>query len=452
MSSKHNILLLTTPVERIVETYDLPDYPHIGIGYLTSYLIGKGISVSVVDTKLERLSCDDILSRLSKEHFDYIGISSMTHEVLTAAKLAKQIKEIRSSAKIILGGVHASALPVQALEEFPGFDITVAGEGEEILYEIISGKPSEEIKGIAFRDSQGKIILNEARGRIQDLDSLPFPAWDKFPRCSTYHIMTARGCPYNCVFCMSPYGRMVRERSVKNVTDEIKLVIERYDPKCLKLNDETFGFNKERACGILDFIIKNGLSKTPKFASMRADRVDLDILKKMERAGFVYIDYGVESGNAEILKRIKKGVTLEQTQNAIKLTKEAGIKVGADYILGHPGETLETARQTIDYAVKLNADVNCIGIMVPFPGTEVYELAKKGEGGYVILSHDWSAYNKQLGNALELKNINRKALERLQLMGYLKILIYNFRVLDLIKFIIKHRKAGMAFLINYLKK
>lgn len=452
MNYKHSILLLTTPAERIVEAYDLPDYPHIGIGYLASYSINKGIDISIIDSKLERLSCEDILERISKTHFDYVGISSMTHEILTAGRLAQRIKEKYPSTTIILGGVHASALPVQTLEEFSAFDITVVGEGEETLYEIVSGKPLREIRGVAFRDDSGKIVLNEKRGRIQDLDLLPFPAWDKFPKCKTYHIMTARGCPYQCVFCMSPYGRLVRERSVENVTREIGLVIERYNPKFFKFNDETFSFNKDRAFKILDFIIQNDFAKTPKSASMRADRVDFDILKMLKKAGFVYIDYGVESGNAEVLKRIKKGVTLEQTQNAIKLTKKADIKVGANYILGHPDETLETARQTIDYAVKLNADVNAIGIMVPFPGTEVYELAKKGEGGYVIISHDWSAYNKQLGNALELKNIKRKDLERLQLMGYLKILINNFRVLDLIKFIIKHRKAGMAFLINYLKK
>jgi len=435
-----------------VEAYDLPDYPHIGLGYLTAYLLHKGIEVSVIDAKLERLSSEKIIEKLAHSHFDFVGISAMTHEIMSAAYLARKIKGKFNYIKIILGGVHATALPRETLEEFSDFDITVMGEGEETLCEIVSGVDLQVIKGIAFRDENGNIQVNEKRAWIQDLDSLPFPTWGCFPRCKTYHIITARGCPFQCIFCMSPYGRQVRERSVNNVVSEIKQVIETYDPKLLRFNDETFGFNKERAHRILDLIIENGLHKKPKSASMRADLIDFDLLKKMKKAGFVYIDYGVETGNREILKTIRKGLTLEQTENAIKLTKKAKIKVGANYILGHPYETLETARETINYAVKLNADINAIGIMVPYPGTQIYELAKKGEGGYVILSANWDNYNKQLGSALELKGIKRKQLEILQLIGYLKILICNCRIIGLMQFIIKHRRAGIAFLVNFFRK
>jgi radical SAM superfamily enzyme YgiQ (UPF0313 family) len=244
---------------------------------------------------------------------------------------------------------------------------------------------------------------------------------------------------------MTPYGKEVRERSPENVLTELKTTIENFDPDYYRFNDETFGFNVRRANLILDYIIDNKLDKIPKSASMRANIVTEETLKKMKRAGFDYIDYGVESGNEEILKRVHKSVTLKQTEKAIAMTKKAGIRVGANFILGHPYETWETAMETINYAVKLNADFNAIGIMCPYPGTEVYDLAMKGKGDYILLSTDWKDYNKQIGNALELKNLNRKQLEKLQIIGYLKILAWNFRFLDLIKFIWQNRHAGLVF-------
>ncbi|HDH52881.1 MAG TPA: radical SAM protein, partial [Nitrospirae bacterium] len=230
---------------------------------------------------------------------------------------------------------------------------------------------------------------------------------------------------------------------------EVRAVIKQFNPAVYKFNDETFGFNAGRANRILDSIIEEGLTATPKYASMRADRVDPQILQKMKRAGFTYIDYGVESGNPEILKAVKKGVTLEQTGKAVAMTKKAGIKVGVNVIVGHPDETRETAGQTIDYAVKLNADLTAIGIMVPYPGTEVAELAKQGKGGYKILSTDWRDFNKQVGNALELKGLSRRDMEAIQALGYLKIYAYNFRIKELFNFIRMYRKAGWRFLKKY---
>jgi radical SAM superfamily enzyme YgiQ (UPF0313 family) len=240
----------------------------------------------------------------------------------------------------------------------------------------------------------------------------------------------------------------VRERSAANTLEEIKKVITEYKPDLLRFNDETFAFNISRANAILDGIIDLNLVQTPKHASMRADRVDASILAKMKKAGFVYVDYGVESGNAAILKAIQKSVTLEQTERAIRLTKEAGLKVGVNVIIGHPDETLETANQTINYAVKLNAHITAIGVMVPYPGTVVAEMAARGEGGYRILSTDWKDYNKQTGNALELKNISRKELEKIQMLGYLKVYACNRRWKELAGFIWTYRLAGIRFILR----
>jgi len=275
---------------------------------------------------------------------------------------------------------------------------------------------------------------------------LPFPDYSLLPVCREYHVITARGCPYQCIFCMSPYGRAaVRERSPENVIEEL-LRIEEFRPQVVKFNDETFGFNRRRAIRLLELICEEGLHRTRKVASMRANHVDAELLNKMREAGFWYIDYGVETGNPDVMKRIKKGLTLGQIEEAVRLTKRAGLKVGANFIIGHPDETWETAMQTIDFAVRLNADVNAIGLMVPYPGTEVANMAKRGQGGYRLLSSDWADYNKQLGNALELTSLSRRQMERLQLIGYAKIPLWNLRILGFLRFCWRHRRAAVAYL------
>lgn len=447
-------ILINTPAAANLEKHDAPNYPHIGLGYIAAFLEQRNEKVEVIDAKLQRLNIAKVMQILRKKEFDLIGITAMTHDIMQAVNLATEIKKVFPNKEIVIGGVHATALPRETLEDYNCFDLAVFGEGEHTFSELIealSGKKRfEEVKGLAFRKGK-QVIVNEKRLWINNLDKLPFPAWHLFPKAKEYHIMTARGCPYSCIFCMSPYGRMIRERSPENTIREIEWVIKTYNPEILKFNDETFGFNPERANKILDLIIERKLTATKKVASMRANKVNFELLKKMKYAGFYYIDYGVESGDRETLIRIKKGVTLEQTENAVKMTKRAGIKVGVNVILGHPYETKETAMKTINYAVKLNGGITAIGIMVPYPGTEVAELARKGEGGYKILSQNWADYNKQFGNALELENLSRAELERLQLIGYLKIYLYNFRFLDLLKFIIKYRKAGFLILKKQLK-
>ena len=443
------IVLINPPAEKVRESHDLPGYPHSGLGYLAAYLNQKGIPADVIDAKLERLSGNDVIQRIEGRGYGLAGLTAMTHDIVNAAGLAAGIKKAIPGITTVIGGVHATALPQDTLSDFSSFDILVYGEGEITLYELVdclqNRNSCTEIKGIAFRDGD-TITINPPRPKIENLDELPFPDLAKYPECKEYHIITSRGCPFRCIFCMSPYGRdKIRERSPQNVISELK-DIERHRPRLIKFNDETFGFNKARASELLDSIVANGLQHTKKVASLRVDIVTLPLLQKMKEAGFFYIDYGIESGNPDILKKIKKGITREQAEKAIRLTKDAGIRAGANFIIGHPGETMQTAMETVDFAVKLNADVNAIGLMVPYPGTEVARMAQKGEGGYKLLSFDWSDYNKQIGNALELETLSRRQMERLQLKAYLKILTGNRRYYDLVKFFLINRRSGAAFL------
>ena len=163
----------------------------------------------------------------------------------------------------------------------------------------------------------------------------------------------------------------------------------------------------------------------------------------MAQAGCYEINFGIESGNEEILKQIGKGITLADARRASYLAKKIGIQVASLFIIGHPGETKQTVMDTINFAVELNSDRLALGIMVPYPGTEVARMAANGEGGYKMLSQNWSDFNKYFGNALEIKGLSRKEMEKLQAWGYLKFYLWNFRFIDLAKVVLSRWREGL---------
>ena len=448
-------VLINPPPMQVAERHDAPDHPHCGLGYIASYLLSRGEDTEIIDSKLERLGLQQTLDKLLSMKPDIVGITAMTHDILSAAKLAQLIKNEKPDLAVVIGGVHATALPKDTLESFQSFDILVYGEGEHAFYELVkqleSKKPISEIQGIAYRE-EDKIVVTSRRPWIDDLDSLPIPAWQLFPKTEKYHIVTARGCPFSCIFCMSPYGRKIRVRSPENVIAEMNDVVRKYHPRIYKFDDESFAFDKARAHRILDLVIENKLDGIKKIASMRADYVDLELLVHMKKAGFEVVDFGFETGSPEIMKIIKKGITLDQARNAVSLCRKAGIKVGGNFIIGHPHETSKTIRETIKFAVELNPDIVAFGIMVPYPGTEVAEIAKRGEGGYKVISSNWADYNKQLGNALELNEIGRKQLEAYQLKAYVSIYLLNLRFMDFAGFCWENRKAASAFARHFFSR
>lgn len=449
------ITLVNPPVKKIIETFfDKPKYPHISIGYLAGYLEDKKINCKVIDSKLEDIKFPEVVRRCIGE--DIVGISSLTHEICSSAELAERIKRASPKTKIVIGGAHATALPEETMETFRVFDYLVYGEGEETLYELIkaleNGDKLEKIKGLVFR-KKDKVIINEIRTGEQELDKLPFPAWHLFPQAEEYPIITARGCPFNCIFCMRAHGKKVRNRSVNNVVKEMDMLGNKYRAKYVYVYDETFTLLKDRTAEICNGMIKKGLNKKFKWeAETRVNCIDLDTLKSMKKAGCVLVKFGIEAGNPEILRSAKKGITIEQAKKAVKMAKKAKLRTQGLFILGHPNETKKTMKDTVNLAVKLNTSTVAFGIMTPYPGTEVYEMAGKEEGGYKLLSFDWSNYNKQLGNALELKNVSRKEMEKIQFWGYMKFYFYNFKVKEIIKNIIENHKLAYAMIKKIILK
>ena len=172
-----NLLLINPPSAQILEKWDRPDSPHLGLAYLAAFVREKGVDVSVIDAKFERLNIDQVIEKAKYISPAIIGISAMTNYIKAAAHTAERLKEIFTDAVFLIGGAHSTALPKKTLEEFSVFDIAVTGEGEETLLEVVKSKPSQWhlIEGIAYR-KEGVIVQNNPRKRIEDLNSLPFPA------------------------------------------------------------------------------------------------------------------------------------------------------------------------------------------------------------------------------------------------------------------------------------
>ena len=451
-----DVVLINSPVEKVVEEYDAPPYPHIGLAYLATYARKKGISCKVIDCKFEKIDLQRLLSRLNVSHREtaIFGFTAMTHEISRVMITAREIKKIAPNSIIILGGAHITALPEQTLQEFNTIDIGIISEGEVTFVEtvrcLLNGKPLHSIDGVVYRDN-GNIKYNKKIQWISNLDEIGYPDWTLFPKSREYPINIGRGCPVPCIFCMRALGDKSRFRSAENIIEELTVLKTQFHPDMVHFFGDDFCADKELTHKILDGMIRSNLNFKWR-AGMRVSKIDQNILKKMKSAGCEHFEIGVESGNKEVLKTIKKGISLEQVQNVIRMAKEVNLDCWCYFILGHPNETWKTAMDTINFLCKINPANAAIGIMVPYPGTQIWEMAKNGEGGYRLLSTDWNDYNKQIGNALELKNLSRRQLEFLQVYGYVKLFIVNFRLFDLTKFVWHYRKEGWSFFKNFIKK
>lgn len=437
------------------QLYDRLPVPILGIGYIAAVLRERGLRCRVIDAKMEGLSPERVAELAAGEGGDSIaGITAMTHEITLAHDIATLIKQRAPGAVTAIGGAHASALPRRTLEEFRNFDFACPGEGEETFGELAAalaeGKTAENIDGIARRDG-GRVALNGARDWIQDLDRLPFPAWDLFPATTTYPVISNRGCPHKCVFCMRVLGEKVRFRSTENVVAELHLLAEKHGARTVFFRDENFGLKRKDAMGLLERMIADGLHRRLRWScQLRAGVADTELFRKMREAGCFEVGIGVESGNEKVLREIMKGITLEQVKKAVGAAKSAGLETAAFFIIGHPGETRETATDTVNFAASLNPTRISVGLMVPYPGTRVAEMAGRGEGGYKLVSRDWKDYDKYLGNALELENLTRKEMEKLQAAAFIKLYLYNFRFIELLRLLLSRRREISSMLKKWL--
>ena len=438
------VLLVNPPAEVPRECYDTPDYPAIGIGYVAGYLRDQGQPVAVLDAKLERLTVEATIDRIAAARPRVLGLSSMTHLIATTHRIAAAVKQRRPQTIIVLGGFHASFLPQRTLEEFPAFDYVCVGEGEiafsKLVTAIREGRDPVDIPGIGRRTSAG-VRLN-GRGEIPDnLDDLGMPAWDLFPPARMYPVMSQRGCPFACNFCSRPYGRKLRTRSPAHVVAELRRSYEQFGCRQVDFYDETFTVRRDYVQSLCQAIEQQGLAgKLRLWAYVHANTIDLPTAQAMKRAGFAEVGMGVESGSPRIMKSMGKGVGPADVVRAARVFNQAGLRFGAYFIIGHPGETVAEVHESIRLAVRLNPDSVAFGIMTPYPGSKVWDLAARGEGGYRMITTSWEDFNKQIGKALDLQTMSRRTMERLQLQAYLTVYLRNWRLPEMAKAIWTNRR------------
>jgi anaerobic magnesium-protoporphyrin IX monomethyl ester cyclase len=388
------ILLIQPP-------YPFSEFPKPSSALLSlgSILKQEGTEVEVLDLLSTRYSRDKIDRRLARFRPDVIGVTSVTMNFPMAVQTLQYCKEKAPGATALMGGPHVTFTSEETLEKYPGVDIIVRGEGEDTICELIraleKGETLERVRGLTFRQN-GKVRRTGDRPFIPDLDLLPMPDRTLFP-LSRYlamrvpvSILSSRGCPMDCSFCVGyrMTGRRGRFRNPYKVVDEIEAA-HRLGFEEVCIDDDLFTRRRSHVSTICDEMIRRGL-KMDMYIFARVDTVDEPLLKKLREAGCRMICFGLESGNQRVLDLAHKRATPERAKRAVDLCKEVGISPLGSFILGLPGETRETMEETISFAQSLGIPYG-FHLLAPFPGTRVREQAS--EFGLKILTDDWSLYD-----------------------------------------------------------
>ena len=382
----------------------------LGLLYIASFLEKQGMQVSFIDMTLYDDAEQRLVHALKRDNFDFIGITAYTNSITTANQIAGLSRQY-SKAKIVVGGAHASALPVETLNIFKNFDYLIYGEGERSFTDLAAGIDISDIKGLVWREA-GTIIQNPPQEPIEDLDSLPFPArhladMSKYvPIPSNYYrlpstgILSLRGCPYQCTYCGrtgSRFKNKVKFRSIANVIKEIKSCIHDFGIHDFRFYDDVFTIPRERIMEFCETLMNENIKITWNCYA-RVDMIDKGMLLTMRKAGCSNIKYGVDFGTQKWLMQTKKYTTLEQAKKAINATKKIGIAAKASFMIGMPGETIDEIKATINFARELNPTYSTFNIFTPLPGSQLFDEAKNNK---TLLSYDYEKYFNKKGKILK---------------------------------------------------
>lgn len=401
----------------------------LGLLYIGGMLENQGHSVDLIDFVAEDFSEETIKKYLSS--VDAIGISVDSIGHTEAATITRTIKQIDNNLPVIIGGPHCSFYPEKSLSDLPSADISVEGEGEQVILAIIEAlhgtKPLSDIAGIRYRKN-GEIKVGKPPEIITDLDAIPFPArhlvtkydYGKLGKRYLYKprftsIATTRGCPFQCRFCTRHIVGMnnFRQRSVENILEELtKIDDDGYSS--VMIVDDNFLTDSKRVHHIVDQIISQGIDLDIIIQGSRVDTADEDLYRKLKKAGVKAINFGIESGNQDILDYYHKQITLDQITKAVNLSHTMGFLTVGNFILGAPIETESHIRRTIRFACSLSLDFVSFTILRYNYHSDLWnEAFQEGkipsEDCYSILSDS----RKGLGNFTqqELETYEKKGLK-----------------------------------------
>jgi len=382
--------------------------PPLGPLYIASYLKEHGHEAVFIDADIDDLSHEQIKAILDKERPTLIGITMNIIMVRAGYELARYLKQ-HMDIPIVAGGPYPSAVMGQVFKECAQIDFVVYGEGEQTVLELVEhfegSRKLEGVDGLCYRIN-GKTQINKPREYIADLDTLPFPDFDLIDDLKKYKgtypigdqpsllIFGSRGCPFSCTFCNDSVWRSKnRKRSPENVVKEIAELREKYGVKEIFFQDDTLNLDRKWFVKICNLIIEAGLNKEGCFkAPFRANRklIDKPLLKKAREAGFWMLFYGVESGDPRILAAISKGISREEIAKAFRLTKKAGIRTFASFMIGNLEEDRDSIEKSLAFFKEIDPDYGGFAIATPFPGTALYiEGLKKG----LLKEYDYNTFS-----------------------------------------------------------
>lgn len=363
-------------------------YPPLGVLYVAGAIEAAGEhSVVVIDCVAEGLSGAELEGRLGTIRPDVVGIEVLTFSLLDAWRTARLVKRVDPAAKVVMGGPHVNLFPEETVL-LDGVDYVLGGESESninpFLDALAGDTPMDCVPGVVFRGAGGAVMHGPPTPLIEDLDKLPLPARGLLKnalygsvlgsggRLTT--IMSSRGCPARCIFCDRPHlGKRFRYRSAANVVGEMQSCMEQFGVDEFFFYDDTFTINKERVFDICRILEER---KIDCFWDIRAriSTVDREMLESLWAAGCKRIHFGVESGNREVLRIMRKGVDLDRARDVFKWCRQIGIESLAYFMIGSPGEGHAEVRDTIDYALSIDCDYVHVAVTTPFPGTELYRM------------------------------------------------------------------------------
>jgi len=358
-------------------------FPNVGIAYLIPPLLKTGFDVKVIDLNNEPYTDSEVLSIITEFQPEIISFSVKTATMKDARNLARQIKTMFPNIPIILGGPHTTIAWSDLVQE-PEFDIIFVGEGEQVLSivcdNLIKNKSVENLPGVITKhNKKDGFVLN--RSLLTELDLLPYPNYDLFPKNvkkfirTNYPLVTTRGCVYNCIYCSVPEicGKKFRKRVPENIVSELKYAKDTYGVQSFEIIDDVFNLDIERCKKICQQIIEEKIVMSWTCPNgLRADRIDKELAELMNKSGCTNVMVGIESADPRVLASVKKGESIEDIERGIRIFQAAGINVGGYFIIGLPGDSFKSQERSVEFIkrMKITAHFN---MLVPYPGTKLWE-------------------------------------------------------------------------------
>lgn len=366
--------------------------PPLGMMSIAAVLEQNGIRVEIIDCYATPVTPEALVAKIVADPPDAVAFSCTTSSFLEGYHIAGMLKEQRPEIVIVAGGAHACTIGPPLLDSFPAIDFLVIGEGEQTMLELARAgfKGAERIPGVAYRGIDGKGVLSSHRELIADLDELPFPAYHllplfpkrynlplfSYPKAPNTSIISSRGCPYSCSYCdRSVFSRGFRFNSPEYIVEHVAMLNREYGIRHVFFYDDLFTFDRGRVAKFCELKEKKGL-RVGYNCIARLEHVDKELLALLKRSGCWQVNFGIESGDPEVLKQHRKFFGLDEVGRKLQMVRDAGMRVKGLFMVGLPGEDETAIRRTIDYALSLPLDEINVTKFTPFPGAPVYRTIR----------------------------------------------------------------------------